>query len=345
MANEDGSLVMVFNGEIYNSPELRRYCEAKGHTFRSAMDGEVILHLWEMEGDACLRRLNGIFAVAVASTTTGEVVLARDPLGVKPLFYSESPDGTLWFASELTALRAAGAPVGAADPVALAQFLTFLWIPDPRTPFAGAKSLEARAGAALDRRRAPAVPLRRPARSRAGARSPVGRGAPEPGAPAVRRGGRAPAALRRAHRPHGLRGCRQRAALVGDEGHARPGLHDQLGRRGGLRGARGRPPGGRRARGAVRHPRQLPPGRRGRRHGASERRPLRRPGLRPDPSDRPFGQGARPQGAAVRPGRGRAVRRLPAPRHGVRRRPPPPRPARDGARAVPPPAARRQALQ
>lgn len=142
MANEDGSLVMVFNGEIYNSPELRRYCEAKGHTFRSSMDGEVILHLWEMEGDACLRRLNGIFALAMASTTTGEVVLARDPLGVKPLFYSEGPDGCLLFASELEALRASGAPVGGPDPVALAQFLTFLWIPDPRTPFANAKSLE-----------------------------------------------------------------------------------------------------------------------------------------------------------------------------------------------------------
>lgn len=142
MASEDGSLVMVFNGEVYNSPELRRYCEAKGHNFRSSMDGEVILHLWEMEGDACLRRLNGIFAVAVASTTTGEVVLARDPLGVKPLFYSDGPDGSLWFASELAALRASGAPLGGTDAVALAQFLTFLWIPDPRTPFTGAKSLE-----------------------------------------------------------------------------------------------------------------------------------------------------------------------------------------------------------
>lgn len=142
MENEDGSLVMVFNGEIYNSPELRRYCEAKGHTFRSAMDGEVILHLWEMEGLSCLARLNGIFAVAVASTTTGEVVLARDPLGVKPLFYSIGKGGALWFASELTALRAAGAPMGGHDPVALAQFLTFLWVPDPRTPFAGAMSLE-----------------------------------------------------------------------------------------------------------------------------------------------------------------------------------------------------------
>src|ERR1700737_645165 len=81
MTNEDGSLAMVFNGEIYNSPELRRYCQAKGHTFSSSMDGEVILHLWEMEGPRALERLNGIFAVAIASTRTGEVVLARDPVG------------------------------------------------------------------------------------------------------------------------------------------------------------------------------------------------------------------------------------------------------------------------
>ena len=142
MANEDGSLVMVFNGEIYNSPELRAYCESEGHRFSSSMDGEVILHLWEMEGAACLARLNGIFAVAVASTVTGDVVVARDPLGVKPLFYVLGSDGALWFASELAALRATGAPVGGQDTVALAQFLTFLWVPDPRTPLTGAKSLE-----------------------------------------------------------------------------------------------------------------------------------------------------------------------------------------------------------
>jgi len=142
MENEDGSLVMVFNGEIYNSPELRRECESKGHRFRSSMDGEVILHLWEMEGPSCLARLNGIFAVAVADSVTGEVVVARDPLGVKPLLYCLGADDTLWFASELTALRAANAPLGGHDLVALAQFLAFLWIPDPRTPFEGAKSLE-----------------------------------------------------------------------------------------------------------------------------------------------------------------------------------------------------------
>ncbi len=142
MENEDGSLVMVFNGEIYNSPDLRRYCEARGHRFRSKMDGEVILHLWEIEGAASLGRLNGIFAVAVASTITGEVVLARDPLGVKPLFYATDGDGTLWFASEPAALVAMGAPAGEHDVVALAQFLTFLWVPSPRSPYTGIRSLE-----------------------------------------------------------------------------------------------------------------------------------------------------------------------------------------------------------
>lgn len=140
--NEDGSLVMAFNGEIYNSVQLRRYCEAKGHRFSSAMDGEVILHLWEMEGPAALSRLNGIFALAMASTKSGEVTLARDPLGVKPLFYSLDSDSTLCFASELAALKAACASLGELDVVALAQFLSFLWVPDPLTPFRHAKALE-----------------------------------------------------------------------------------------------------------------------------------------------------------------------------------------------------------
>ena len=140
--NEDESLVIVFNGEIYNSPDLRRYCEAKGHRFRSGMDGEVIVHLWEEEGPASLNRLNGIFAVAVADLRSGELYLARDPVGVKPLFFCvDDATADLWFASELRALRAAGAPIGPLDTVALAQFLSFLWIPDPRTPHRNAQSL------------------------------------------------------------------------------------------------------------------------------------------------------------------------------------------------------------
>ena len=131
--NEDETLALVFNGEIYNSPELRRDCEAKGHTFRSRSDGEVILHLWEDEGPTALRRLNGIFAFAIQDRRNGTLVLVRDPLGVKPLFWS-ADRGSLWFASELQVLKAAGAPLGSPDVVALAQFLTFLWIPDPEPP-------------------------------------------------------------------------------------------------------------------------------------------------------------------------------------------------------------------
>jgi len=141
LANEDETLFMAFNGEIYNSPELRRHCESHGHVFRSRSDGEVILHLWEMEGPAALARLNGIFAVAIASATSGELFLARDPLGVKPLFYAETA-GALTFASELRALTAIGHRPGSVDVDALAQFLTFLWIPDPATPDEHARSLE-----------------------------------------------------------------------------------------------------------------------------------------------------------------------------------------------------------
>jgi asparagine synthase (glutamine-hydrolysing) len=141
MSTEYGRLTMVFNGEIYNSPELRRECQEAGHRFRSSMDGEVILHLWETWGPDALSRLNGIFAVAIVDRLTDEVFLARDPLGVKPLVYACGDDG-LWFASELQALLAAGAPAGGEDTVALAQLLSFLWIPAPRTPYKGIASLE-----------------------------------------------------------------------------------------------------------------------------------------------------------------------------------------------------------
>lgn len=140
MWSANGRYAMSFNGEIYNYPELRRYCEAKGRVFASHMDGEVILHLFEMEGLASFAKLNGIFAVAVADNQSGDVVLVRDPLGVKPLFYSVTSD-VVYFASELRALAALGAPLGGYDVTGLAQFLTFLWIPAPHTPFTGARSL------------------------------------------------------------------------------------------------------------------------------------------------------------------------------------------------------------
>lgn len=140
MASGDDRYVLSYNGEIYNAPSLRAELEGRGHRFRSHMDGEVILHLWEEIGEAALERLNGIFAVAVADRVDGTIVLARDPLGVKPLFTVVEGD-TVWFASELTALDAIGASLGGPDVVGLAQFLTFLWIPDPHTPYERARAV------------------------------------------------------------------------------------------------------------------------------------------------------------------------------------------------------------
>jgi asparagine synthase (glutamine-hydrolysing) len=141
MLDETERYALVFNGEIYNYPELRRLCENRGHVFRSRMDGEVILHLFEMEGTRAFNRLNGIFAAAVLDTHEGSLVLARDPLGVKPLFYSLDDSSGLTFASEIAALAQAGADLGGYDLTALAQFLAFLWVPSPRTPFTGVRSL------------------------------------------------------------------------------------------------------------------------------------------------------------------------------------------------------------
>lgn len=141
MATPDGRFAMVFNGEIYNHEELRTECESKGHRFSSRMDGEVILHLWEMEGPRCLSRLNGIFAVAIADTVTGDLFLARDPVGVKPLVYTEGTDGSITFASEPNALAELGADLGSPDVVGLASVLTFLWVPDPLTLYAKVRSL------------------------------------------------------------------------------------------------------------------------------------------------------------------------------------------------------------
>lgn len=136
----DGRRVLLYNGEIYNYPQLRRECEARGDVFRSDMDGEVVLHLWAREGARALDRLNGIYALAVVDLDRGEVVLARDPLGVKPL-HVVVDGGRLWFASELSALARMGAPLGRPSTIGLAQFLTFLWVPQPHTPYEGAMSL------------------------------------------------------------------------------------------------------------------------------------------------------------------------------------------------------------
>jgi len=136
LANEDESCWLAFNGEIYNFQELRDRLERNGHRFRSRTDGETILHLYEEEGDGCLRHLEGMFAFALWDRSRRRLLLARDQLGIKPLYYRLDGD-RLAFASELKALLLDPACPREVDPDALALYLTFLYIPSPATIFRG----------------------------------------------------------------------------------------------------------------------------------------------------------------------------------------------------------------
>ena len=134
IGNEDGTLWIVFNGEIFNYRELRPELETRGHRFTTASDTEVILHLYEEEGPACLRRLNGQWAIAIWETGARRLFLARDRLGVRPLFYTVQA-GRLVFGSEVKALLAHPGVAAAIDPRALAQVFTY-WSPlSPRSVF------------------------------------------------------------------------------------------------------------------------------------------------------------------------------------------------------------------
>jgi asparagine synthase (glutamine-hydrolysing) len=132
LSNEDGSIQVVFNGEIYNHRELRAGLEARGHVLRSGSDGEVLAHLYEESGVDLVEALNGIFAFAVWDARAGRVMLARDPYGVKPLYYAEQ-EGRLLFASELKALVASRCLSRDLDPEAIAQYLTYQAVPSPRS--------------------------------------------------------------------------------------------------------------------------------------------------------------------------------------------------------------------
>src|SRR5438876_7396187 len=135
IANEDGTLHVVQNGEIYNYRELRRELERAGHRFRTHGDTEVLLHLYEQHGDGFAERLRGMFAVAIWDVPRRRLVLARDRFGIKPLYYREA-GGELAFASELRAL-----PRGEIDLDALEAFLAFNSIPAPLTIFREARKL------------------------------------------------------------------------------------------------------------------------------------------------------------------------------------------------------------
>jgi asparagine synthase (glutamine-hydrolysing) len=143
MANEDGSVRIVYNGEIFNYLDLRERLIGLGHTFRTRSDTEVLVHGWEQWGEDLLPLLEGQFAFAIADTRGGGpmVFLARDRFGILPLFYAER-GGDLYFASEIKALLASGEVEARLDPVGLDQVFTFWAARPPRTPFDGVRALE-----------------------------------------------------------------------------------------------------------------------------------------------------------------------------------------------------------
>src|ERR1044071_3718343 len=138
--NEDRSIWIVFNGEIYNFPELRRELLAKGHHFSTNSDTEVIVHLYEEHGSECVQKLRGMFAFALYDERRRRLLLARDRLGIKPLHYA-LVNGRLFFGSEIKAILAAAPELNDIDRHALLQYVYFGYIPDPVTAFAPIKKL------------------------------------------------------------------------------------------------------------------------------------------------------------------------------------------------------------
>ena len=132
MTNEDETVWIVFNGEIYNFPELREKLIAKGHVFRSRSDTEVIIHAYEEYGDECVKQLRGMFAFAIWDSKRGRLFLARDRLGIKPLYYCRTNDGLL-FASELKGILTDPKVRRDVNPLALRKFLSFHYAPGDET--------------------------------------------------------------------------------------------------------------------------------------------------------------------------------------------------------------------
>jgi len=142
LSNEDGSIWVVFNGEIYNYVELRAELVRLGHRFRSQSDTEVIVHAWESWGHGAFERFNGQFAIVIWDSAGEKLVLARDRLGVRPLYLCEH-GGRLWFASEVKSIFAGDATIPRAlDPVGLAETFTFWTVVPPQSVFQGVTELE-----------------------------------------------------------------------------------------------------------------------------------------------------------------------------------------------------------
>jgi asparagine synthase (glutamine-hydrolysing) len=139
--NEDGSVVVVFNGEIYNFEGLAKELSSLGHTFRTHCDTEVIVHAWEEWGERCVNRFRGMFAFALWDRNQEVLFLARDRLGIKPLYYSLLNDGTLVFASELKGILAHPGFIRDMDAHAIEDYFAYGYVPEPKTIFRHAYKL------------------------------------------------------------------------------------------------------------------------------------------------------------------------------------------------------------
>jgi asparagine synthase (glutamine-hydrolysing) len=143
LANEDGSVWVSYNGELYNEPALRARLEAKGHVYRTVSDTESLVHLYEEEGTAFVAGLNGMFALALWDGKNHRLVLARDRMGQKPLYYAETPGGGLVFGSEPKALLQHPAVARRLDEGGLARYLFYEYVPAPYTIWEGMRKLPA----------------------------------------------------------------------------------------------------------------------------------------------------------------------------------------------------------
>lgn len=141
MFNEDGTVCVVFNGEIYNFKPLVDELIALGHSFHTHSDTEVIVHAWEQWGPECVARFNGMFAFAIWDRNRRTLFLARDRLGIKPLYYAELPGGHLIFGSELKALARHPEFPRRIDGTAVEDYFTFGYVPEPKTIYAGVNKL------------------------------------------------------------------------------------------------------------------------------------------------------------------------------------------------------------
>ena len=140
LANEDDTVWIVFNGEIYNYKALRESLQARGHVFRTHSDTEVIVHLYEEYGEACVQHLRGMFGFVIWDRRKRELFGARDHFGIKPFYYRQS-GGKFWFASEIKSLLAIDGISRSIQPESLLQFLSFQYVPEPNTMFAGIHKL------------------------------------------------------------------------------------------------------------------------------------------------------------------------------------------------------------